>query len=108
MRAADGREFREVVQIELHQAVESRPLRDESLRNRDAVDQATLGTGATLQVLTPYGRHEPRNAFSLFNETPALTFEQLQASCFEQGYDIAARIDCAPPRATRMLMTRKL
>ena len=36
-----------------------------------------------------------------------LTF-QAPGFYLKQGYDIAARIDCAPPGVTRMLMTKKL
>src|SRR5216683_5300467 len=36
-----------------------------------------------------------------------LTF-QAPGFYLKQGYDISARIDCAPPGATRMLMTKKL
>jgi GNAT superfamily N-acetyltransferase len=36
-----------------------------------------------------------------------LTF-QAPGFYLKQGYEIAARLDCAPPGATRMLMTKKL
>jgi len=37
----------------------------------------------------------------------ALTF-QAPGFYLKHGYDIAARLDCDPPGATRMLMTKKL
>ncbi len=40
--------------------------------------------------------------------TRAALFFQAPGFYLKQGYDIAARIDCTPPGATRMLMTKNL